>query len=105
MMLRGALGVLGLLQLTNGIFMIVAPAAWYTAIPGVATTGPANLHFIIDIGLAFAASGAGMIAGLATGARAATLALAGATWPTLHALFHIWEWTTGGLPKDAHELV
>ena len=105
MILRGFLGLFGLFHLVNGIWMVVAPEAWYAAVPGVVATGPANPHFIVDIGLAFAASGAGMIAGFATGARQATLALAGATWPTLHALFHIWEWISDGLPKDTRELV
>jgi hypothetical protein len=104
MILRGFLGLLGLFHLINGLWMIAAPEAWYAAIPGVAATGPMNHHFIVDIGLAFAASGAGMMMALGTGARAATLALAGAAWPGLHGLFHIWLWVSGGLPRDTHEL-
>jgi len=102
---RSFLGLLGLFHLINGLWMITAPAAWYAAVPGVVATGPMNHHFVVDIGLAFVASGAGMMAGLLTGARAATLALAGATWPCLHGLFHIWEWISDGLPGDTRELV
>lgn len=40
----------------NGLFMLVAPEAWYAAVPGVVDTGPANTHFIRDIGLGFLAS-------------------------------------------------
>ena len=80
--------------------MIGDAEAWYLTAPGVSSTGPMNHHFIVDIGLAFVASGAGMMIGLRTGRIAATFALAGATWPALHALFHIQEWFTDRLPPD-----
>ncbi len=67
MFVRVSLAVLGLVHLLNGIYMLVAPAAWYTSVPGVTATGPFNHHFITDIGFAFAASGVGMIAGFRTG--------------------------------------
>ncbi len=35
----------------NGLFMLVAPSAWYQFVPGVTHTGPFNQHFIRDIGL------------------------------------------------------
>jgi hypothetical protein len=105
MISRGFLALLGLFHLINGLWMIAAPAAWYAAVPGVVATGPLNHHFIVDIGFAFVASGAGMTAGLLAGARAAPFALAGATWPCLHGLFHIWEWISAGLPHDPRELL
>ncbi len=37
--------------------MPTAPEIWYSAVPGVPETGPANIHFIRDIGLAFLAAG------------------------------------------------
>lgn len=102
MMIRWFLGLLGLFHLINGLWMIAAPDAWYAAVPGVAMTGPANHHFIVDIGLAFVASGAGMLVGVRSSAWAATLALAGAVWPTLHALFHVTEWVEHGVPHNTH---
>ncbi|HEY2032123.1 MAG TPA: hypothetical protein VGH02_00410 [Rhizomicrobium sp.] len=105
MILRWLLGLLGLFHLINGLWMILAPGAWYMAIPGVTATGPMNHHFIVDIGLAFAASGAGMMMALRGGITAAALALAGATWPTLHACFHVWGWIKDGLPSDPQILV
>jgi len=99
-MIRPGLVILGLFHLANGLYMLAAPDAWYAAVPGVIQTGPMNHHFIADIGLAFAASGAFMILGARAGMTAAALALAGATFPTLHAFFHVWEWIADGIPKD-----
>ncbi len=101
MLSRGLLGLLGLFHLLNGLTMLFAPEAWYAAVPGVSMTGPINHHFITDIGLAFIASGAGMMVGIQLGKMAATLALAGATWPALHALFHVWGWLADGFPHDS----
>lgn len=100
MPLRVLLVLLGLIHLANGLFMISAPASWYAAAPGVSDTGPMNPHFIVDIGLIFVASGAGMAMGMFSGRPAAAFALAGATWPALHALFHIFEWIADGFPRD-----
>lgn len=100
MLSRGLLGLLGLFHLANGLFMVGDPDGWYWATPGVSQTGPMNHHFIVDIGLAFLASGADMAIGLRPGRIAAILALAGATWPALHALFHVWEWLAVGFPRD-----
>jgi hypothetical protein len=44
---------LGILSAVNGVFMVVAPAAWYPIVPGVVESGPFNAHFIRDIGAAF----------------------------------------------------
>src|ERR1700742_4015331 len=105
MILRGVLGFLGLFHLINGLWMLLAPGSWYAAIPGVPLEGPFNHHFIGDIGFAFMASGVGMMMALGSGVRAAAFALAGATWPALHACFHVWEWVTDGLPSDIHVTV
>jgi hypothetical protein len=108
-MIRLGLILLGLFHLGNGLFMLAAPDAWYATVPGVVQSGPMNHHFIVDIGLAFAASGAFMILGARAGMAAAALALAGATFPALHALFHVWEWIADGVPTEprvmASELV
>jgi hypothetical protein len=101
MLSRWILALLGLFHLLNGFTMLFAPEWWYAAVPGVSMTGPINHHFITDIGLAFIASGAGMMAGIQLGKTAAALALAGATWPALHALFHIWGWLDDGFPHDS----
>ena len=95
---RLGLCALGLFHLVNGAWMIASPNSWYWTTAGVAATGPMNPHFIVDVGLAFLASGAGLLMGLGAGPQAAAFALAGATWPVLHALFHIWQWLAHGFP-------
>jgi len=79
--------------------------AWYDAIPGVTATGPFNHHFILDIGMAFLASGGLLALGALRTASAASFALAGATWPILHALIHVAGWFTDGFPSQANVAV
>jgi hypothetical protein len=97
MVIRAALLVLGLFHIANGLYMLAAPAAWYAAVPGVTLTGPFNQHFILDIGMAFLASGAGLAWGIRTGRSAAVIACAGAVWPALHALIHVEGWLMHGI--------
>ena len=75
---------------TNAALMWTAPQFWYETVPGVLQTGGFNSHFIRDVALAFVVSGLA----LASAARFADqrLALFGAAWPVLHAIFHIWIW-------------
>jgi hypothetical protein len=96
--IRIVLGVLGVLYLLNGIWTVAEPSAWYATVPGVSATGPKNLHFIEDIGLAGVASGILLLAGAFR--NAATLAVGGALWPAMHALIHIAGWFQHGLPAD-----
>jgi hypothetical protein len=91
---------LGAVQAINALIMLAAPASWYAAVPGVAMTGPFNSHFVIDIGFAFLASGAGLMLGARKGRDAAVLASAGAVWPALHGLFHVYGWVEHGFPAD-----
>lgn len=100
MIVRALLVLLGVIHIVNGLFMLIAPAEWYASVPGVTATGPFNPHFILDIGMAFVASGAGLILGARRNANAAILACAGSTWPALHALVHIDGWMMHGFPAD-----
>lgn len=102
MALGATLLILGLFHLVNGLWMLADPMGWYAAIPGAIGTGQGNMHFIGDIGLAFAASGVGLMLGFRAGARAATFALAGAVFPALHALFHVWGWFAHGFPTETN---
>lgn len=97
--IRVALALLGAFHILGGMVMIVSPDIWYVTAPGVTMTGPYNFHFIVDIGLIFVASGAGMMLSLRNGMAA--FVLAGAIWPALHALFHMLLWMHHGLPMDA----
>ena len=86
---------LGIAALANGVFMLVAPEAWYFAVPGVTTTGPFNQHFLRDIGLIFLFLGAAFLAGAALPRYRVVLWTAPTLWLWGHALFHFWEVAVG----------
>src|SRR3569832_450101 len=100
MIVRMLLLLLGIFHIVNGLFMLIAPAEWYATVPGVTLTGPCNPQYILDIGMAFVASGAGLMLGARRNANAAIFAVAGATWPALHSLIHIDGWLMHGFPAD-----
>lgn len=87
--------LLGLAAVGNGMFMLLAPDAWYMAVPGVTTTGPYNPHFIRDIGLIFLLLGAALLTGVARPDLRSPLWTGTALWLTGHALFHFWEVAVG----------
>jgi hypothetical protein len=87
--------VLGLGMAANGLFMLINPASWYFAVPGVTTTGPFNQHFLRDIGLIFLLIGGAFLFGAARPALRASLWGAAALWLSGHALFHFWEVAVG----------
>ena len=60
--------------------------------------GPYSVHFIRDAGLAYFAGGAAMIWGAVKQQKG--VAVAGAIWPCLHALFHLQMWVARGVPFD-----
>lgn len=45
----------------NGLAMLAVPGLWYELTPGASHTGPVNIHFIRDIGLAFLAASAALV--------------------------------------------
>ena len=87
--------LLGLLNLTTGLFMLASPADWYLAAPGVTSTGPLNLHFVRDIGLTFVLLGSAMLVGIVRVAARPYLWSVAAIWLAGHALFHFWEVAVG----------
>ena len=99
--LASALGV-GLAA--NALAQLVAPLAWYGAVPGVTATGPFNAHFVRDIGCAYAAVGIALcVAAEIPSARRGVLY--GTTlFYGFHALLHVADLTAGRLPPD-HWLV
>lgn len=98
-------GLFGAVLAANGLFMLLAPEAWYVAIPGVTTTGPFNQHFLRDIGLIFVLIGAAFGFGAARSSARTLLWSMAAIWLSGHALFHFWEVAAGicgpeVLPRD-----
>jgi hypothetical protein len=89
-MLRSLHVAIALAWLATGIYMLVSPLEFHSMTPGLSVMGPFNSHFIRDAAIAFPASGMLTIWGLRKGA--CDLAMAGALWPVLHAIFHIQVW-------------
>ena len=82
--------LLALMLAANGIAMLANPQSWYLGVPGVAATGPLNLHFVRDIGCAFLVAAGGLL-WLQLDARAWPAAIAGSAFLALHALVHAGE--------------
>jgi len=87
--------LLGVAMEANGVFMLLSPADWYMAVPGVTSTGPFNQHFLRDIGLIFLLLGGAFLVGAAQPHLRVALWAAPSIWLTGHALFHIWEVAVG----------
>lgn len=87
--------VLAVFHGINGVVMLAAPTLWYESVPGVVETGPANAHFIRDIGLGFLAAAVA----LALAARNAnrSLLLPAVTFLGGHAGLHLVEMITHGV--------
>jgi len=94
--------ILGIGLVLNALLMLVVPAAWYAAVPGVTQTGPLNLHFVRDIGAAYLVAGAALC-GFAATPKARPAAQAGAAFLALHALVHLWDAAAGR--EHIHELL
>jgi hypothetical protein len=88
-------GMAALIALANGLFMLIDPLGWYEAVGTVKATGPANSHFLRDIGIAYLCSG-GLLtyAALNLPMRWGS-ALAGGAWLAFHGALHVWEVSKG----------
>ncbi|MCW5889790.1 MAG: hypothetical protein KIT14_04490 [bacterium] len=102
---RWGLAIAAVANLANAAWMLVEPADWYARLPaGVPDTGPLNVHFVRDIGSAFAMMGVALgWAAFRPALRAPFLALT-ALFYVLHALVHVTDTLAGRLPPS-HWLV
>jgi hypothetical protein len=103
--MRALFGVLGVLNVANGLWMLLAPAAWYRDLPaGVPDTGPLNVHFVRDIGAAFTTIGVAFLVAAPDAPRRRGVLLAATLFYLLHALVHVTDLLAGRLDAD-HWLV
>ena len=84
-----------LVAVANGAAMLFVPLHWYERIPTVRFTGPPNMHFIRDIGLAYLGCGAILVHAALFPAGRWLAAVAGALWLSAHGMLHIYEALTG----------
>lgn len=84
----------------NGLFMLVDPFGWYDAVGTVKATGPANAHFLRDIGIAYLVSAALIGFAAANPALRWGSALVGNLWLGAHGVLHIYEVLAGICSPD-----
>jgi len=88
----------GVLNLGNGLWMLVSPASWYHRLPAaLPDTGPLNLHFVRDIGAAFATIGVTLCVAAPEAPRRRGALLAATLFYVLHALVHVADLLGGRL--------
>lgn len=92
--------IAALVALANGAFMLLDPFGWYEFVGTVKATGPANGHFICDIGLAYLISGALLAYAVPALSLRWVAAVAGAGWLLLHGVLHVWEVLRGICSPD-----
>lgn len=101
-LLKFGFGLGGLLSLSNGVWMFIAPENWFEVFPAaVPDTGPLNAHFVRDLGGWYGAGGILLLFALTRPVRFGGVALivtliASAT----HAATHLGDLITGSLPAN-----
>ena len=90
--------ILGILNLANGLWMLLAPESWYQHLPAaVPDTGPLNVHFVRDIGAAFSTIGVAFCVSAPHAARRRGVLLAATLFFVLHAVVHVADMLSGRL--------
>lgn len=89
--------------LLTGLIISVAPEFFYATGPGVAATGPYNMHFLRDVGFAFTLSALGLAYGLRYEIK--PLVLFGASWLVVHGIFHFVLWLLHDQPGSSNALL
>src|SRR6202158_6565228 len=90
--------IIGLLNLANGTWMLLAPGNWYLHLPAdVPDTGPLNVHFVRDIGAAFWTIGLAFCVAAPHAERGRGGVIAAAVFFGLHAFIHIADMVSGRL--------
>ncbi len=87
----------------NGTWMFVAPIQWFAAVDGVADTGPANPHFVRDVGITYFCAAAALALALRLRRAERPLLALALLFLALHAGLHLWDVAAGRLPA-AHLL-
>src|SRR5215469_5072628 len=88
----------GLFNSSNGLWMLLAPRAWYYGLPaGVPDTGPLNLHFVRDLGAAFLTIGLTFCFAAPHAERHRGVVFTAAAFYVLHAFIHVSDLATGRL--------
>jgi hypothetical protein len=83
------------------VWLLIAPLSFYSEIPGVAASGPANLHLLRDVGVTYAVLAAGFIFGLKNYNVARFAVVSAALYLAAHAALHAVIESSGGALQAA----
>ncbi|MGN8001467.1 hypothetical protein [Sphingomonas sp. 22176] len=97
----GVTTALGLVGVVNGTFMLRDPMYWYFAVPGDASTGAFNQHFVHDDGLIFLLVGAVLLIGVLRQPVPTALWSTAALWLRGHAMSQLREVAVGNCGPGA----
>lgn len=90
------LGLFGLSNLANGLWMLASPASWYINLPAdVPGSGPLNEHFVRDIGCIFTLLGIALLWSIPRRSLRVPAMVAAAAFSTAHALVHVLDQMRG----------
>ena len=90
------LGLFGLGNVVNGLWMLVDPVHWYHTLPaGVPDFGPLNEHFVRDIGCIYLLLGLALVIGAFRLSLRAPSCGAAAAFSLLHAVVHVFDTARG----------
>lgn len=90
---------LGLGFLANGLVMLFDSVDWFGLI--ATDTGALNVHFVRDVGAAYAASGVALVWGALRPSARGPLTAVATVFLGIHALGHVYETSVGELPPDS----
>jgi hypothetical protein len=97
-MFRTIAAVLGVFLAGGALWQMMAPLAWYDAVPGVVQTGPFNAHFVRDIAAAYITVAAGLIAFAWRPSAGRPALMAAALFLVIHSGIHIFDALCGARP-------
>lgn len=100
-MLKALYVLFGLGSLANAAWMLASPDTWFARFPAdLPDTGPFNRHFVRDVGVVFALSGAGFLWCAANLRRCYPVHAAITAFFVGHALLHVAEIAGGQMPHS-----
>jgi hypothetical protein len=92
-------GMFGLANFLNGVWMLASPAHWYANLPSnVPGTGPLNEHFVRDIGSIFFLLGLLLLISVWRRELRVSAMVAASAFGVMHALVHVLDSVRGLFP-------
>ena len=85
-------------SLANGVLMVAFTEQWYLCIANPARAALYSAHFVTDVGTSYMTIGAALLWAALSPARALPLVAIALLFSALHAVHHVWEYGSFGVP-------